>query len=572
MLLTAVQLISLALFLGPPLFYLYVWRAASAEAPPLATIRDQVYLLSLAGAAIYILSGLGLVMYAFRAAPPGVYLPGLLKLVMAALYVFCFRKLAGGVGGICRAGMVAAGTAVLLLHAAADAGGLLPWIASSIHLAAASAWGGMLLSLILLVWSGAGRQYAGTGQGVWRMAHGFSGFTIVSLVLIILAGVILKTVNVYGDAAMAYTAYGQTLGWKISATAVLLGLLFVELMWVVPALKKNGDQAAASPAAFGRYRALMTMEAATLAGLLLVTSNLVPLEPPDTAPFLNPQSWTMPVDGMTVRVDMQPVAGNPADARFEIFLPGAEAGGAAVSFDLQLPGRDLGFDEVEALQASANSYLGEASFPAPGEWRFRLSIDRGGVTAQGAHALNVPAQPLVEDIRTYFSLSAVSYRPGGWITLLTGLLLVAVYARLVWQSRKGRVPLWVAPAGLAAAGLGFHLVLGVSLVKTYPSTFWQNPEPYDAVVIGRGRAAYQAQCADCHGGTGEGDGPWALRRGGGLPDLAAPHMDVHTDGEIYWWITHGIPSLDMPPLADELDEGGRWAVINYVRSLRHGIP
>ena len=57
-----------------------------------------------------------------------------------------------------------------------------------------------------------------------------------------------------------------------------------------------------------------------------------------------------------------------------------------------------------------------------------------------------------------------------------------------------------------------------------------------------------------------------------IPDLTSPHMDTHTDGEIYWWIRYGIPSLEMPGYEDVLTDTENWTVINFMRSLRHGVP
>ena len=114
--------------------------------------------------------------------------------------------------------------------------------------------------------------------------------------------------------------------------------------------------------------------------------------------------------------------------------------------------------------------------------------------------------------------------------------------------------------------------MSVILVKTYPSTYRQNPQAYTASSVHAGQVVYMESCAECHGDTGVGDGPWAIENRGMIPSLVSPHMDIHTDGEIYWWITYGIPSLDMPPLENELTEDRRWQSINFVRSLRHGIP
>ena len=128
------------------------------------------------------------------------------------------------------------------------------------------------------------------------------------------------------------------------------------------------------------------------------------------------------------------------------------------------------------------------------------------------------------------------------------------------------------PAGLANMMLGGFLVLSVTFVKTYPSSFWVNPQPFTTEVVQHGETLYRAHCADCHGVTGRGDGPWAIEDRGSIPDLSSPHMDSHTDGEIFWWIKYGIPSLDMPALGGELSSDDNWAVINFLRSLRHEIP
>jgi putative copper resistance protein D len=48
-------------------------------------------------------------------------------------------------------------------------------------------------------------------------------------------------------------------------------------------------------------------------------------------------------------------------------------------------------------------------------------------------------------------------------------------------------------------------------------------------------------------------------------DLTADHVDSHTDGDFYWWITNGIREV-MPPFGVALDEQARWNVIDFVRA------
>jgi hypothetical protein len=183
----------------------------------------------------------------------------------------------------------------------------------------------------------------------------------------------------------------------------------------------------------------------------------------------------------------------------------------------------------------------------------------------------VAGQPLQGDLRTYLSRLAITHNSANTVSFVTGVLLVIVYGWMVWRSGRASAPRWAFPAGLAGILYGSYLLLSVTLVKTYPSTYWRNPLPLSDTVVAQGRQGYMAVCSECHGETGAGDGPWSVENRGRIPDLASPHMDVHTDGEIYWWISHGIPELDMPALDAELNQHERWAVINFVRSLRHGV-
>ncbi|MEI9984949.1 MAG: cytochrome c [Aliidongia sp.] len=91
-----------------------------------------------------------------------------------------------------------------------------------------------------------------------------------------------------------------------------------------------------------------------------------------------------------------------------------------------------------------------------------------------------------------------------------------------------------------------------------------------------GAGLYPTNCAACHGAEGRGDGPEAT----GLPvppaDLTADHLWGHTDGELFWWLSHGIDAptgggLAMPGFADRLSEDQRWALIDYIRAHNAGL-
>lgn len=159
----------------------------------------------------------------------------------------------------------------------------------------------------------------------------------------------------------------------------------------------------------------------------------------------------------------------------------------------------------------------------------------------------------------------------------------------------------VIQAALALAGAGALLVLAVLLrrrasvlavvaavviawfaaphldllfVEAYPTSFYHSPTGFAATTITQGAALFPSHCAVCHGAHGHGDGPAAA----GLPippaDLTAAHLWDHSDGELFWWLTHGIDApeggLAMPGFAAALSEDERWALIDFIRANNAG--
>ncbi len=122
-----------------------------------------------------------------------------------------------------------------------------------------------------------------------------------------------------------------------------------------------------------------------------------------------------------------------------------------------------------------------------------------------------------------------------------------------------------AAAAVLVAGLG--VALPPLAVEAYPTTYQRSLVPYQAASIADGRSVYATRCAACHGRTGQGDGPEA----GGLPrkpvNLSEPHLLHHTTGDLFWWITRGIPTSGMPAFGDRLSEPERWDVVNFLRAL-----
>ena len=99
--------------------------------------------------------------------------------------------------------------------------------------------------------------------------------------------------------------------------------------------------------------------------------------------------------------------------------------------------------------------------------------------------------------------------------------------------------------------------------------------PPSAQTIARGRAVYLANCVQCHGQNGAGDGF-------GAPFLVPPPRDfttaqykfpttgtgeLPTDEDLYRTISRGANGTGMPPWHYLLPDEDRWALVDYVKSL-----
>ena len=91
-----------------------------------------------------------------------------------------------------------------------------------------------------------------------------------------------------------------------------------------------------------------------------------------------------------------------------------------------------------------------------------------------------------------------------------------------------------------------------------------NPHAADAASLKAGKAVYNAECADCHGRSGAGDGPGARDLKSAVPPLTRPEVWRQSDGELFWKLSTG--RGDMPGFDDMLSDDERWHAVNYARA------
>jgi putative copper export protein/mono/diheme cytochrome c family protein len=139
---------------------------------------------------------------------------------------------------------------------------------------------------------------------------------------------------------------------------------------------------------------------------------------------------------------------------------------------------------------------------------------------------------------------------------------------------------WLPTVWLSLAGCVTALVLaGARLaplltIDAYPTTFAASPTEFADSSIVRGATLFAVNCAVCHGAAGRGDGPAAKSLPVPPADLTAAHFWAHTEGDVFWFISHGInaPSgaLAMPAFADVLPTDDRWALVDFLKAHNAG--
>ena len=172
------------------------------------------------------------------------------------------------------------------------------------------------------------------------------------------------------------------------------------------------------------------------------------------------------------------------------------------------------------------------------------------------------------------SLAALSDPYGRRQILIVSLLGAFVGALTTLGVLRFRA-LW-----LSLAGCGVVLLLAsptlvpLLTIDAYPTTFATSPTEFADSSIVRGAALFAANCAVCHGTDARGDGPAAKSLPIRPADLTAAHFWAHTEGDLFWFISHGINAkpgaLAMPAFGDVLPSDDRWALIDFLKAHNAG--
>jgi mono/diheme cytochrome c family protein len=238
--------------------------------------------------------------------------------------------------------------------------------------------------------------------------------------------------------------------------------------------------------------------------------------------------------------------GEPLRSAREVLLRFTSPQGDVPASDLELIGRGDGTFSAQSPQLAA-----------AGDWQVQAIVrreDHFDVYANFSFTLPEPGAGGGDVLK-------LPRRTGGlilFIGLLCGALAVAVRARPALRLGAGL------PLSLLTAGLGIFLLL-----RALPSGIAQeNPIPFGGESVAAGEILFLSNCAPCHGPAGKGDGPVGITLNPRPADLTQHAIPgVHTDAQLFEWITNGFPGSTMPAFISTLSDTERWHLVNFIRSL-----
>jgi copper transport protein len=450
-------------------------------------------------------------------------------------------------------------TVTLTSHAATEPRPALPMLGDWLHLVGMAFWLGGLVYFFTAV-----RHLHQLDSGLRTqltsfLAGRFSVNAILFVGLIGLTGFYSAYLRVGSWEALIKTLYGHTLLIKQVFVAGLLVIAATNLLVISPQLKRDRLQGITNSNVVTRFGKLLVFEL-IFAGLLLASVSFLTYIPP--AKLAAPSSDltdSARVDDLSIDISISPGRigqntfvlrlssnGHPLHIAKEVLLRFTSEQENIAPADLEL------ISQGDGTFTAKGTYLS-----VPGTWQVQAIVrreDKFDAYANFDFTLQKPGTPNEN--------AAMITRQIGSLILFTGLLcgLLAFTVRAKPTLRLGAgLPLTILMIGLGFFILSRPAPAGVERI---------NPIPLSAESIQAGQALFSRSCAPCHGQTGKGDGPVGVTLNPRPADLTQHAIvGIHTDAQLFEWITNGFPGSRMPAFKSALSDTERWHLVNFIRSL-----
>ena len=527
--------VALAVMLGGPLFGVLVWRPVYQQSNFHQPDTDRhvawlIQRLSLIGTAGLVIATLGLGMVgvgqasgkpflelfgpplaAFVATRTGLLL-GIRLLLIVCLAAVISRLPPPGADhpglwwltAVLGIGVIA--TFSLQSHADA-AGQPLLVVLDMIHLLAVCVWIGGLLPLAILLTDASRHESELQIPPLKALIPRFSLVALVSVNLLVITGLVSAVNEIQSLDALTATSYGRTVLIKVALVCLVIGLGAVNLMILSPRLRKQADESSDE----GRgFRWTTRFELVIAVAILAAAGVLTGLSPAFSALQAEQRLGYMD-EASTDQVDfvLRVAPAKVGDDEFGVDVvdnrPGADSSQPQVLLRFSLVGRNIGVTQVETTSTDGKRFTARGTYlTLGGDWQTEVTLRRPG-------------------------FDDVVYR-------------------------------FTVPIGGA--------VNAAAVVNGTPEPDFPNPVQPDSASVAAGKTLYTQNCVPCHGASGKGDGPVGLTLNPRPADLTYHTIPgVHTDGQLYLWITNGYPHSAMPAFGKYLSDTDRWNLVNYIRTL-----
>jgi copper transport protein len=470
---------------------------------------------------------------------------------------------------------VLGGALLLTTSLNSHAAGAREWVALAVgadwvHLVATALWVGGLVQLVLTLPAALAAVPAPLrGRLLATTIPRFSVWGLLAVGVLAITGLYQTWLQVGSRDALTATPYGQTLLVKLALLIPLLALGALNLFIVGPrvgsALGRGTRAAADRLGGLERgFRRVVGVEV-VLGALILVAVGLLTSLPP-ARDALRAQGSTRTVQAEDVQAIVRVAPGEPGLNTFDITLT-QESGTAAevqrVTLRFTHLQMDMGTTDQRLEPTADGRYQAlSGALSMPGNWDVQVIVRRAGLEDVHGRFQLMTADPTLASASSGVSGGEPPTRLAiGALMIVFGVLLLVEAIRPT--RRRRRQSATVALGCIAATG---GLVLGTLAALSPPTgeAVIPNPVPATAESIARGQDLYQQSCTMCHGLNGRGDGPLAATLNPRPADLRT-HVAQHTEGQLWLWLSDGVPGTAMPAFRSSLSDEDRWSLINYLR-------
>lgn len=442
-------------------------------------------------------------------------------------------------------------TVTLTSHAATEAKPILPMLGDWLHLIGMTFWLGGLVYLFTGIRQL--RQREDQTKSISLLTTRFSINAVIFVALIGVTGFYSASLRVGTLPALLTTLYGHVLLIKQGFVTVLLIVAAINLLIISPRLKRGDTNFITS---FGKTLIVELV----FASLLLASVSFLTYIPPakNVTPTADLKSKTK-VDDLRLEISIAPgVVGlntfilnlktsdnEPLLSAKKVLLRFTPSQQNIPPSELELIGNGDGTFSAKGVNLSL-----------AGNWQIQAVVRREDQFDAFANFDFTIQQPGSSDKN-----NAASKQTG---SLLLTIGLLSMLITLAMQTHR---PL--------RFGLGIPLsVLMISFGVVYLTrpvvveNLQANPIPTNQESIAAGSSLFITNCVPCHGVSGKGDGPVGLTLNPRPADLVQHAIPgVHTDAQLYEWITNGFPGTRMPAFKSVLSDTDRWHLVNFIRTL-----